>query len=71
MGTDSTLKAVVVELLPSAAYRLKLEDEKIVIAHAASAVGRNFMRLRPGDPVKVKLSDRDRTRGRILELLEK
>jgi translation initiation factor IF-1 len=71
VGSNETVKATVVELLPSAAYRLKLENEAIVIAHAASAVSRNFMRLRPGDPVKVKLSDRDRTRGRITELLEK
>jgi translation initiation factor IF-1 len=77
VGTDQTVKAAptvkatVVELLPSAAYRLKLENEEIVVAHAASAVSRNFLRLRPGDRVEVKLSDRDRTRGRIIELLEK
>jgi translation initiation factor IF-1 len=59
------------ELLPSAGFKVKLENEEIVMAHAASAVSRNFMRLRPGDRVEVKLSDRDRTRGRIVELIGK
>jgi translation initiation factor IF-1 len=59
------------ELLPSASFKVKLENEEIVVAHAASAVSRNFMRLRPGDRVEVKLSERDRTRGRIVELIGK
>ena len=66
-----TVKATVVELLPSAGFKVKLENEEIVVAHAASAVSRNFMRLRPGDRVEVKLSERDRTRGRIVELIGK
>lgn len=62
--------AVVVDLLPSAAYRLKLANEGLVIAHAAGAGVRNFERLRPGDRVRVELSPHDRTRGRIVELLK-
>jgi len=64
-------EAVVVELLPSAGYRLKLENEDIVVAHAAAATKANFVRLRPGDRVRVELSPHDRTRGRIVELLSK
>jgi len=63
-------EAVVVDLLPSAAYRLKLANEDPVIAHAAGAGVRNFDRLRPGDRVRVELSPHDRTRGRIVELLK-
>ena len=63
------LQAEVVELLPRAAYRLRLEDEEIVTAHAAGAAEKNFMRLRPGDRVRVELSALDKTRGRILEKL--
>jgi translation initiation factor IF-1 len=70
MGSDKTLIAEVVELLPSAAYKLRLGNEAIVIAHAAGATERNFVRLRPGDRVRVVLSERDKTRGRILELLQ-
>ena len=65
------VKAEVLELLPSAAYRLKLEDEKIVIAHSMKVSEANFVRLRPGDRVLVDLAPHDPTRGRIVELLEK
>jgi translation initiation factor IF-1 len=74
VGTDQAVnvqKAEVVELLPSAAYRLRLENEDIVVAHAAGAAVKNFVRLRPGDRVRVELSARDKTRGRIVELLAK
>ena len=64
-------EAVVVELLPSAAYRLKLANEDVVVAHAAGAATVNFVRVRPGDRVRVELSPHDRTRGRIVELLKK
>jgi len=67
----ATVPATVIELLPSAGFKVKLENEEIVVAHMASAVSRNFMRLRPGDRVEVKLSERDRTRGRIVELIGK
>jgi translation initiation factor IF-1 len=65
----SSRKATVVDLLPSASYRLKLENEDLVIAHATGASAANFVRLRPGDLVRVELSPHDRTRGRIVELL--
>jgi translation initiation factor IF-1 len=81
MGSDSPLEergqrseargqaAEVVELMPSAAYRLKLENEDIVIAHATGASAANFVRLRVGDRVRVELAPQDPTRGRIVELL--
>jgi translation initiation factor IF-1 len=62
-------EATVIDLLPSASYRLKLANEDLVIAHAAGAGVRNFERLRPGDKVRVEISPHDRTRGRIVELL--
>jgi translation initiation factor IF-1 len=76
VGTDQALnkrseQAEVIELLPSAGVRVKLENEDLVIAHAAGSGVRNFVRLRPGDRVRVELSARDNTRGRIVELLEK
>jgi translation initiation factor IF-1 len=64
-GVDAT----VVELMPAAAYRLKLENEDLVVAHSTGASGANFVRLRPGDRVRLELSPHDRTRGRIVELL--
>jgi len=67
---SAALAAEVIELLPSAAYRLRLENEDVVLAHAAGPTKANFLRLRPGDRVRVELSPRDKTRGRIIELLK-
>jgi translation initiation factor IF-1 len=74
LGFDEAVMAedaTVVELLPSAVYRLKLANEDVVMAHAAGAATVNFVRVRPGDRVRVELSPHDRTRGRIIELLTK
>jgi translation initiation factor IF-1 len=57
------------ELLPNATCRLVLEDQREVLAHAAGAAKVNFVRLRPGDRVRVEVSPHDRGRGRIVELL--
>jgi translation initiation factor IF-1 len=63
--------AVVTELLPNATVRVKLENQELVLAHAAGASKLNFVRVRPGDKVQVELSPHDRTRGRITKLLRK
>ena len=63
--------AIVVELLPHLGVRVKLENEQRILAHAAGAAVKNFVRLRPGDRVKVAISPHDPTRGRITQLLTK
>jgi translation initiation factor IF-1 len=68
---SSEVEAIVVELLPHLGVRVKLENEQRVLAHAAGATVKNFVRLRPGDRVKVAISPHDPTRGRIVELLTK
>jgi len=65
------MEATVVELLPSASYRLELDSRARVIAHAAPGSQVNFVRLRLRDRVLVELSPRDRTRARIVKLLGK
>ena len=65
------VEATVVELLPNAGVRVRLENDRRVLAHAAGATVKNFVRLRPGDRVRVALSPHDPTRGRIVELLTK
>ncbi len=66
---ERTAEAIVVELLPSALVRVRLEGEHQLIAHLPSTQRANFVRLRVGDRVRVALSVQDRTRGRVLELL--
>ena len=64
------VEAEVIELLPSSTYRLRLDNEDRVLAHAAANTIANFVRLRPGDRVKVEISPHDRTRGRIKALVD-
>ena len=69
MGADASVEAIVTELLPNAKVRVRLQNERLVLAHPASAVKVNFVRLRPGDRVQVELSPNDPGRGRIVKLL--
>jgi translation initiation factor IF-1 len=64
------VEAEVIELLPRATVRLRLANEDRVLAHMAGATKTNFVRLRPGDRVIVAVSPHDRTRGRIVKLLD-
>jgi translation initiation factor IF-1 len=57
---------VVVEQLPSALYRVRLDAGGPVTAHIGGRVDRNFMRLLVGDRVRVELSPVDAGRGRIV-----
>ena len=57
---------VVTETLPSALYRVRLDDGGTVTAHIADRMDRNFVRILVGDRVRIELS-KDVTRGRIVE----
>jgi len=58
--------ATVLEELPNALYRVRLENQQQVLAHPVGAAKRNFVRLHSGDRVRVRLSPCDGTRGRIV-----
>jgi translation initiation factor IF-1 len=60
---------VVVEQLPQALYRVRLDDGPLVTVHIANRLDRNFVRVLVGDRVRVALSPVDLARGRILERL--
>jgi translation initiation factor IF-1 len=57
----------IVGQLPSALYRVKLDQGTQVTAHIAGRLDRNFIRLLVGDRVRVELSPLDLGRGRIVE----
>jgi translation initiation factor IF-1 len=59
----------VTEQLPSALYRVRLEEGSLVTAHIADRMDRNFVRILVGDRVRIELSPIDVTRGRIVERL--
>ena len=68
-GPGSTITGTVTEQLPSALYRVRLEQGSVVTAHIADRIARNFVRILVGDRVRVELSPVDVTRGRIVERL--
>jgi translation initiation factor IF-1 len=64
-----TVEGTVTERLPHGLYRVAIEHQRPVTAHAPSGPGKNFVRVLVGDRVRLELSPRDLTRGRILEKL--
>ncbi len=56
---------VVEESLPNAMFNVKLENGYVVLAHISGKIRMNFIRILPGDRVKVELSPYDLSRGRI------
>ena len=55
----------VVDAQPNAMIKVKLENGYEVLAHISGKIRMNFIRILPGDKVKVELSPYDLTRGRI------
>ena len=53
------------ESLPNAMFRVELENGHKVLAHISGKIRKNFIKILPGDRVKVELSSYDLTRGRI------
>jgi translation initiation factor IF-1 len=64
--TGQTLTGTVTETLPSALYRVRLDEGPSVVAHVADRIDRNFIRVLVGDRVRVELSRVDVSRGRIV-----
>ncbi|MFA5089480.1 MAG: translation initiation factor IF-1 [Candidatus Omnitrophota bacterium] len=55
----------VIEALPNAMFRVELENGYKVLAHVSGKMRMNFIRILPGDKVKLELSPYDLSRGRI------
>ena len=59
------VEGIVKEALPNAKFRVELENGHIVEAHISGKIRMHFIRILPGDTVKVELSPYDLTKGRI------
>ncbi|MBL7151063.1 MAG: translation initiation factor IF-1 [Candidatus Omnitrophica bacterium] len=55
----------IIETLPNAMFKVGLENGHVVLAHVSGKMRMNFIRILPGDRVKLELSPYDLTRGRI------
>lgn len=58
-------EGVVTELLPNAMFRVKLENDCVIIAHTSGRVRKNRIRILVGDRVTVEMTPYDLTKGRI------
>jgi translation initiation factor IF-1 len=56
----------VVETLPNAMFRVQLDNGHQVLAHISGKMRKHFIRILPGDKIKVELSPYDLSRGRIV-----
>ena len=55
----------IIEALPNAMFKVGLENGHVVLAHVSGKMRMNFIRILPGDKVKLELSPYDLSRGRI------
>ena len=55
----------ILEALPNAMFKVALENGHVVLAHVSGKMRMNFIRIIPGDKVKLELSPYDLSRGRI------
>lgn len=55
----------VLEALPNTLFRVKIAEEKIVLCHLSGKMRINYIRILPGDKVKVEMTPYDQTKGRI------
>lgn len=58
-------EGVVVDAQPNAMFKVRLETGHEVLAHISGKIRMNFIRILPGDKVKVELTPYDLTKGRI------
>lgn len=58
-------EGTIIESLPNAMFRVQLENGHVVLAHVSGKMRMHFIRILPGDKVKLELSPYDLSRGRI------
>ena len=58
-------QGVVLELLPNAMFKVKLENDHEITAHISGKMRKNYIRILTGDKVKVEMTPYDLSKGRI------
>ena len=68
MAKEETIQmqGEIVETLPNATFRVKLENGHIVLGHISGKMRMHYIRILPGDKVTVEVSPYDLSRGRIV-----
>ena len=58
-------EGTILESLPKALFKVELENGHEILAHISGKIRKNFIKILPGDKVKVEMTPYDLTRGRI------
>ena len=58
-------EGTIIESLPNAMFQVQLENGHEILAHISGKIRKNFIKILPGDMVKVEKTPYDLTRGRI------
>ncbi|MGL1904093.1 MAG: translation initiation factor IF-1 [Fibrobacterales bacterium] len=59
------VEGIVVEALPNAMFKVKLENDHVILSHISGKMRKHYIRILPDDKVLVELSPYDLNRGRI------
>ena len=60
------VEGIVKEALPNTMFRVELQNKHIILAHLSGKMRKHYIRIVPGDSVKVALSPYDLNRGSII-----
>ena len=60
------VEGIVKEALPNTMFRVELQNKHVILAHLSGKMRKHYIRIVPGDSVKVALSPYDLNRGRII-----
>lgn len=59
------LEGTIIESMPNAMFKVRLENDHEILAHISGKIRKNFIRILPGDRVKVEMTPYDLSKGRI------
>jgi translation initiation factor IF-1 len=59
------MEGTIIEALPNAMFRVNLDNSHLVLGHISGKIRKHYIKILPGDRVKVELTPYDLTRGRI------
>lgn len=65
-GKKSVLEGLITESLPNGMFRVNLDNGDLILGYISGKIRKNFIRILPGDRVKVEVSGYDSSKGRII-----
>nr|YP_009972173.1 translation initiation factor 1 [Kuepferia otophora]QNH70409.1 translation initiation factor 1 [Kuepferia otophora] len=59
-------EGLITESLPNGMFRISLDNDGLILGYVSGKIYRSFIRILPGDRIKVQVSHYDSTRGRLI-----